>query len=80
MLKKIGLTLIGVVFLLNIAEASDSFSIPVSCSIPAVPGLNVPLAEGTDIQTTTIVSGNEEELLLAENQNSSASVQTVYGR
>jgi len=31
--------------MLEVAFAKDSFSIPVSCGIPAVPGLNVPLVE-----------------------------------
>lgn len=49
------IVLIFTFFVINLAQAGDSASIPVSCSIPAVPGLNAPLVEEKtpkDIATT----------------------------
>jgi hypothetical protein len=65
--------------------ASDSASIPVSCSIPAVPGLNVPLVEEntqtnktSDAKEETTVANEEKEMQLSE--NSSAFTKTLYAR
>lgn len=37
------------------AEAGDGFSYQVSCTIPAIPGVNVPFIEETSSTSTTLV-------------------------
>lgn len=54
-MKNIGLrvSIIGLVILLSAVEAfaGDSRSISMSCTIPAIPGVNVPLIEEKTLQT-----------------------------
>jgi len=49
--KKILLGLIILISTVNISLAGDSISIAVSCSIPAIPGVNVPMIEEASVRT-----------------------------
>ena len=50
--KKITTAMILVLSLANAAYAGNTFTIPVSCSIPAVPGLNAPILENKAVANT----------------------------
>jgi hypothetical protein len=59
---------IGLAILLSLsvaAQAESSFSVPISCIIPAVPGVNAPLNEGeaqpTGQNAGITESGSQEE-------------------
>jgi len=43
--KKILIAMIVILSIANASYAGSTFTIPVSCSIPAVPGLNTPIVE-----------------------------------
>ena len=59
-LKRILISLIILLSTVGISTADDNFSIPVSCSIPAVPGLNAPaLTEGATGTELTISSNGD---------------------
>ena len=88
-IKILVLGLIIAVFLIDAASAgSDSLTIQVSCSIPAVPGLNVPLLTeetlrlpDTDLSQETEEDKQEKEtIFLAENDGSEVVVKTLYVR
>lgn len=52
-LKKLIIGLIIFLSLADISFAADSFTISVSCTIPAIPGVNAPLIEEETIKTGT---------------------------
>lgn len=75
----------------NLSLASDNISIPVSCTIPAVPGLNAPLikeetvktGETEEIKTDSpimIQEDTKKEIRLADGRTISVIVQTIYSR
>lgn len=57
-LKRISISLIILFSAVGISTADDNFSIPVSCSIPAVPGLNAPALTEDATGTELTVSPN----------------------
>ena len=40
-------------FLMDAAQAGDGISLSISCTIPAIPGVNAPLIEGETLKTQT---------------------------
>jgi|GEM_PF-5832923 len=52
----------------TLAHASDTSSLPVSCTIPAIPGVNTPLLEQEQVNPET------EELIQQDAQAASVSV------
>ena len=65
-----------------VALAGDSASLPVSCTIPAIPGVNVPLLEKEQIQ---VVPESEELIQQQTEENTSVTseqllVKTYYAR
>lgn len=86
-MKRILISSLLVIFCLtNTAWAQDSFSVSVSCIIPAVPGVNAPLiGEKAVIQeenktASPLLIQEEKEIKLAEEKNSSIILQTLYSR
>lgn len=93
-MKKIIVSLILVLFLVELAHAENSASIAVSCTIPAIPGVNVPLIqektpnlelntaqeEIADTNTAVVFQKDTEEIRLAEGEKSLVNVQTFYNR
>ncbi len=71
--------------LMGPAYAGNNYNIPVSLTIPAIPGLNIPLIQDeTVIQNTPAPAGaKQEEPLLQQNspeKESSIVVKTLYDR
>lgn len=69
-------------FLTGVAAASDSYSVKVSCTIPAVPGLNVPIVEEEKPvipQETMVLNSVEQEARIKE-EGPLVLVKTVYAR
>lgn len=60
LLKEIFVLLV-LLSLTAIAQAADNIAIPVSCSIPAVPGINAPLVEKEKTVKTEDMTVAEEE-------------------
>lgn len=84
-LKKLLVPLTLLMFLIYVGEASDGVSIQVSCSIPAIPGVNAPLDE--EVSRQGEVTGKvppsaetENELHLVQAENPSSILETVYSR
>ena len=85
-IEVIGITLfisIGSVF------AEESSLIPVSCTIPAVPGVNVPLSTAEEAQeavidqqaaTLIIQESLEQRILTADGKTGLIAIQTIYSR
>ncbi|MCM8796858.1 MAG: hypothetical protein NC923_03145 [Candidatus Omnitrophica bacterium] len=94
--RKTLIAVLMLIFICGIAYAKDSFSIPVSCSIPAVPGLNAPIAENkskaqaTSSKQTLPASAKEETKYIMQQdttkkvnekeKSKSAPVTSIYGR
>jgi hypothetical protein len=53
MLKKLVSGLMLVLSLADVAKAGDSYSIPVSCTIPTIPGINAPLIKEESLRQST---------------------------
>lgn len=77
--------------LAGVACAGDNLSLSISCTIPAIPGLNAPLIEEETLKVesqkeiqpqspTMIQQDNQEEKLMYEEQNSLVLVKTIYSR
>ncbi len=85
--KTILITVMLTFSLMNLAQAANSASMPVACSIPAVPGLNAPLNEGqATLETATQLQANEEATAPRENEGKEiiltdgSTTRTVYTR
>ena len=93
----INISLIVLLILLSsvgLAIADDNFSIAVSCSIPAVPGLNAPALtpdaeetgskQDTEIkaaQDDSVIQGDsEEQIVLADGNAARVTTKTIYSR
>lgn len=95
-MKRTMMILVGLVTGILIAAtayAGDSATIQIGCTIPAIPGVNVPLLaqdqqaatpETQEPEETVLVKRSEKDqdapILLAERKTSSGSVQTIYYR
>ncbi len=88
-MKKI--LIIGLIILLslmNVAIAGDSLSFTISCTIPAIPGLNAPLIEEKASETQMNDTTAREMKVQQENeldtqeiiQEDRETVQTIYSR
>jgi hypothetical protein len=81
-----GLALIFVSF--EPARCDDHVNLQVSCTIPAVPGLNAPLVEETSVaakenkeeQEVPQVEKNQQETVVEERDGEHAIVKTFYAR
>lgn len=82
---------LGLAFILALmgtSEAGNSVSLQVSCTIPAVPGLNVPLLENNNIvnnipvDLTPAKTESDKTLMRAETAQDSTgrTIQTIYSR
>ncbi|MFH0827049.1 MAG: hypothetical protein V1923_04085 [Candidatus Omnitrophota bacterium] len=56
----------------TLAHAGDTSSLPVSCTIPAIPGVNTPLLEQEQVQVTA----EAEKLIQQDAQAASVNVST----
>ena len=74
-LNKSLLCLLILLSALDLAIGEDNFSIPVSCSIPAVPGLNAPEVEPR-VTATQDAGGVDAENLASV----TSSAKTIYNR
>ena len=92
-MKKIfPIVLIVLLFLTDAAQAGDGLSLSISCTIPAIPGVNAPLIEEETLKTqaddSTVQSqppvmleeDSKEEKVTNEEQNPLAMVKTIYSR
>ncbi|KPK97307.1 MAG: hypothetical protein AMJ95_09665 [Omnitrophica WOR_2 bacterium SM23_72] len=57
----------------TLAHAGDTSSLPVSCTIPAIPGVNTPLLEQEQVQ----LNPEAEELIQQDAQAASVSVSSA---
>lgn len=79
----------------DMARAGESYNISVSCTIPAIPGVNVPpfntkentQAQGQTTEALIAAAGKETKkdspqnnVIVEETQNPDAALQTVYDR
>jgi hypothetical protein len=75
------MSLLGIACLTECVLAADSYSFPVSCSIPAIPGVNVPPfdnAKGKEMKLDP--STVQEDTEIKNEQGQTILVQTVYGK
>lgn len=96
LINKSLITLMILLSIVGIAIADDSFSIPVSCSIPAVPGLNAPplTEKETELsipskqdneaevmeKSSAIQENTEKEIILADGSSVTVTAKTIYSR
>lgn len=94
LINKSLMVLLILLSLVGLAIADDNFSIPVSCNIPAVPGLNAPPltpnAEETgskqDIEIkaagddSVIQEVSEKQIVLADGSAARVTAKTIYSR
>jgi hypothetical protein len=64
----------------NFVFAEDSVSISVSCTVPAIPGVNAPLLEAQSIKANPALLTSEEEDQSSEGQKDIVLVKTFYVR
>lgn len=62
--KRIFIGLFFLLFLVSAAYAKDHFTIMVSCSIPAVPGLNAPIATNKDMAKVIAIKQQDSEAVV----------------
>ena len=82
------ITLAGLFFLLSsagaLAWAGDSVTLTASLTIPSIPGVNAPLIETSSQDNTPAVDNSadnsSEEVLLAQTDAASQTIQTYYSR
>jgi len=86
-LRTWGITSLLILTLAAIAWAADSISVPVSVTIPSVPGLNAPPfgnAAGTNLAAVTDEAVAETESIqkesLRQTSTGTTAVQTIYSR
>lgn len=90
LLRKLMVGLVIVLSTVGTSQAENSFSLSVSCSIPAVPGLNVPLIEEettrTEPEQNAIIRNEIKEeakeqmpAMLAQ-EDTAKTVKTIYSR
>ncbi len=84
MKKKVKLTVICAAFLLtaSCAFAGENYSFRVSCSIPAIPGVNAPLVEESATEETGSKDDNKDkgQNLEKTEEKSLALVKTIYSK
>lgn len=72
------------VCVVGFAYAGDSLTIGVSCTIPAIPGVNVPLTTAVQTQVNVKEEAAQEEKLIVVTQldrtDDSKTVETIYSR
>ena len=74
-LQSLGISLILVLLTTGIALASDSISVAVSATIPAVPGLNAPPFEEANKNSAAMAASQIQEITQKD-----STLQTVYNR
>ena len=74
MKRTLVISLIIVLSLIDVTQANDNFSISVSCSIPAVPGLNVPFIEKETLETQADTAATQQVESQQESQPQSLSM------
>lgn len=90
LLRKLMVALLIVLSTAGMSQAGDSLSLAVSCSIPAVPGLNVPLIEEettrTEPEQNTIIKNEikeeskEQMPVMLVQEDTAKTVKTIYSR
>lgn len=85
LIKKSVSGLILYLFFANYCLAGDTFSIPVSCTIPAIPGVNVPLIESESVRAASenTQKTDEQTAMIEENAQTNPTsfvVKTMYDK
>lgn len=73
LLRKLMLGLLILLFITDAAQAGDSFSIPVSCTIPAIPGVNAPPFNAETNTQEKMSKSNEALTETAQGENKAES-------
>jgi len=93
-LKKAIAVIIVILSFSGVVWAGDSVTFTMSCTIPAIPGVNAPLVnDKIDQKDTTVAQGSNkqieiekqepatiEEIRLAQGATASAATKTIYSR